>query len=222
MSSSSSHVKIGVFIPNGAQFLDVACVDSLGTMDKAYLDAIPFVPAAVSSLAPDVSVYYISSPAQGPDIPLTSGAVVRATHVYTDEDVAPGRLDVVVVPGPDPAEKFADEGLAWLRRHSETEGVDVLSICTGLFVCAAAGIADGRRASGPKELQRQLRASFPGLRLVGDKYRWVRDGSFWSSGGVTNGNDLVAAYARDSGRWARPVVEAGLGITEVGDRGQFY
>ncbi|OAA49384.1 ThiJ/PfpI family protein [Metarhizium rileyi] len=218
----SSHIKIGVFIPNGAQLLDVACVDTLGVMSKTYLGALPFLPSHVASLAPDVSVYYVSSPEQGPEIPLTSGAVVKATHVYTDEEVAPGKLDMVVVPGPDPTEKFAEKGLKWLRGHAKTEGVDVLSICTGLFICASAGIVEGKRASGPRGLQSLLKEKFPGVKLVGDLYRWVQDGNFWSSGGVTNGNELVAAYARASQRWAQPVVEAGLMLTEVGDRGQFY
>jgi hypothetical protein len=42
------------------------------------------------------------------------------------------------------------------------------------------------------------------------------------SGGVTNGNELVAAYARASKHWAKPIVETGLMLTEVGDKGQFY
>lgn len=32
----------------------------------------------------------------------------------------------------------------------------------------------------------------------------------------------MAAYARDSKRWAQPVVELGLMMTEVEDRGQYY
>ena len=43
-----------------------------------------------------------------------------------------------------------------------------------------------------------------------------------SVGGVTNGNDLLAAYARSGKHWPLPIVEAGLALTEVGDRGQFY
>lgn len=42
------------------------------------------------------------------------------------------------------------------------------------------------------------------------------------SGGVTNGNDLVAAYARLSGRFPGPVAEFGLLMTDVGDRPQRY
>lgn len=32
----------------------------------------------------------------------------------------------------------------------------------------------------------------------------------------------MAAYARESKRWPQPVVELGLILTEVEDRGQFY
>lgn len=44
----------------------------------------------------------------------------------------------------------------------------------------------------------------------------------WELGGVTNGNELVAAYARGSTRWPQSIAETGLMITEVGDKGQFY
>ncbi len=43
-----------------------------------------------------------------------------------------------------------------------------------------------------------------------------------TAGGVTNGNDLVAAYARTSGRFPGPVAELGLLMTETGDRPQLY
>lgn len=48
------------------------------------------------------------------------------------------------------------------------------------------------------------------MQLVGDRYRWVQDGNFWSSGGVTNGNDLMAAYARANKHWPPVIVELGL------------
>lgn len=41
-------------------------------------------------------------------------------------------------------------------------------------------------------------------------------------GGVTNGNDLMAAYARSGKHWAKPLAETGLMLTDVGDRGQIY
>lgn len=179
----SRHIRIGVFIPNNAQMLDVATVDVLGVMSKEYFSELAEVmPAHVATIAPAVSIYYITVPSQGGEIPLTSNGILKATHSYTDDEVAPGNLDIVVVPGPDPTAEFEKGSLGWLRRQSETEGVDVLSICTGLYVCASAGIADGRLASGPRGAQGVLEKKFPKVKLVGDNQRWVRDGNFWSSG----------------------------------------
>lgn len=176
-------IRIGVFVPNGAQLLDTATVDVLGVMSREYLElAGELVPSHIYAIAPNVSIYYITTPSGGADVPLTAGAVIRATHDYTDKDVAPGRLDMVVVPGPEPSSEFEEGALDWLRRQSETPGVDILSVCTGLLLCGAAGVADGKRVSGPRGMQNVLHKRFPHMKLVGDKYRWVRDGNLWSSG----------------------------------------
>lgn len=39
---------------------------------------------------------------------------------------------------------------------------------------------------------------------------------------MTNGNDLVSAYCRESGRFALPLVELALTMADVGDRPQKY
>lgn len=180
------------------------------------------LPKHLIDLAPDVSFAYITSPKAGELVPLTSGMTIKATNFYTDEEVRPGKLDIIMVPGPNPEDTFEDEALDWLREQSNTPGVDVLCVCTGLFLCASAGIVDGKHASGPRGLQDQLTSMFPKIKLVGDNQRWARDGNFWSSGGITNGNDLMAAYAKTSGRWPVPVAEMGVALADVGDRGQFY
>ena len=46
---------------------------------------------------------------------------------------------------------------------------------------------------------------------------------FWEIiGGVTNGNDLVAAYARQSKHFPSPIVEIATNMADVGDRPQNY
>lgn len=178
----SNHIKIGVFIPNGAQTLDTACIDILGVMSQQFLGTIPFVAEHVRALAPDVTISYITTPTQGRDIPLTSGMVIKATHDYTEAEVAPGKLDIVVVPGPDPGVTVEAGAQEWLREQSKAPGVDVLCICTGIFICGAAGIADGKKAAGPRGLQDMIHKKFPRINLVGETHRWVQDGNFWSSG----------------------------------------
>ncbi|KAM0437719.1 hypothetical protein ACHAPT_002084 [Fusarium lateritium] len=220
---ASKQLRIGVFIPTGAQFLDVATVDVLASMSKEYLSGLPALPTHIGELAPSTKVIYITSPKLFPDVPLTANLSIRATHTYEDEDVTPGKLDIVVVPGPDPRETFEEGATSWLRGQFHTKSVDILSVCTGALLCGAAGILEGRTVSGPRGMQDELVKRHPGVKLVGEKYRWVQDGNLWSSGGVTNGNDLMAAYARASPKhWPGPVAEMGAMLTDVGDRSQIY
>ena len=176
-------IRIGVFAPYGAQTLDAACVDVLGSMSKEYLSLILELPSYIAAdLAPSTTFSYINSPSQGDKIELTSGIVMKATHNYEDEDVAPGKLDIVIIPGPDPNTVLEEPALDWLRKQFATPGVDILSICTGIFLVGASGIGNNKTVSGPRGLQKQLSEKFPKMKLAGEKYRWVRDGNLWSSG----------------------------------------
>ena len=155
-------------------------------------------------------------------IQLTANMRIELSNHFSDAEVAPGKLDVVLVPGPDPRDTWDEDALSWLRQQGAAPGTDILSVCTGIYLCAAAGLADGRRVCGPRGLQSELRNMYPRAEFVGEKLRWVRDGNFWSSGGVTNGNDLVAAYCRESGRFPGPVAEFACKVADVGDRSQLY
>lgn len=122
-------------------------------------------------------------------VQMTSSIQLRATHAITDAAVQPGALDILLVPGPDPRDTWNDAVLAFLRAHADATGADgktkrtdILSVCTGILLCGAAGLLDGRTCTGPRGLQGQLKRLFPKAMFVGDKLRWVRDGNFWSCG----------------------------------------
>lgn len=70
----------------------------------------------------------------------------------------------------------------------------VLSVCTGAFLLAEAGLLKGRQASTHW-------GSLDRLRAVGDievvEKRFVKDGKFWSSAGVSAGIDLSLAFLND-------------------------
>ncbi|KAL1884305.1 hypothetical protein VTK73DRAFT_3289 [Phialemonium thermophilum] len=216
-------VRIGVFLPSGAQVLDTACVDIFGMMSIDYLGPIEGIPEPIKALAPRVTIAYIGSGDEDQKlIPMTAGMAVRATHHLSDPAVGPGELDVVLVPGPDPSLRWNPEVLDWLRAHAERPGTDILSVCTGILLCGEAGLLRGRRACGPRAMQKEIAKRFQGVRLVGEELRWVQDGNFWSSGGITNGNDLVAAYALQSDQFPRPLAEFVIKMAEVGDRPQAY
>ncbi|KAL6919891.1 hypothetical protein ACHAPO_001233 [Fusarium lateritium] len=219
---SSKKLRIGVFMPSSVQLLDLATVDVLATMSSEYLGVIP-LPSHVSSMAPSTNITYITSPKLFPHVDLTANLSVRATHTYQDDDVTPGKLDIVVVPGTEPGDVFEEEAKKWLRDQFNTEGVDVLCVCTGVFLCGAAGILDDKSVSGPRGLQDDLRKKYPNTKFVGGKYRWIQDGNLWSSGGITNGNDMMIAYAHTNSKyWPASVVSMGAMLTDVGDRPQVY
>ncbi|KAK4097914.1 hypothetical protein N658DRAFT_433061 [Parathielavia hyrcaniae] len=178
-------IRIGVFIPTECQLLDFACVDILGCMSHEYLTlAKDLAPGPIVGLAPNLRISYISRLQPGQAIPLTSSASVTCTHHISDPEVQPGQLDVVLVPGPDPLSNFDDirDATDWLASHAARPETDILSICTGIYLCGAAGLLRGKKACGPRGVQGHLAKKFEGVQWVGEELRWVRDGNLWSSG----------------------------------------
>ncbi|KAI0540769.1 class I glutamine amidotransferase-like protein [Xylaria digitata] len=218
-------IRIGVFIPTDCQLLDAAGVDIFGSMSYEYLSVLgDLISKVVVDSAPSVQIHYIGSVQPGEKIPMTSNQAIVATNHYSDPEVAPGRLDIVYVPGPDPTADFPEGALEWLSKQAATDGVDILSVCSGIFLCGAAGLLKGKNICGPRGMQDALRQKgyAPGA-MRGHELRWIQDGNFWSSGGVTNGNDLVAAYCRATPKYfPGPLVELICEQLEVGDRPQEY
>jgi putative intracellular protease/amidase len=181
-------VRIGVFIPTESQVLDMAPIDIFACMSHEYLSLLShMLPSQVIDLAPSVQIHYIGSVQPGEAIPLTANQRILATNHYSDAEVAPGKLDIVLVPGPDPETDFQSKeqhgAVEWLKSHAGNLGTDILSICTGVFLCGAAGLLEGRVVCGPRGLQDGIRSKFgKNMTLKGAELRWVQDGNFWSSG----------------------------------------
>ena len=70
------------------------------------------------------------------------------------------------------------------------------SICTGAFVLADAGILDGRRATTHWLRARELQRRFPSIRVEEDRI-FVRDGTVWTSAGMTACIDLALAMVEE-------------------------
>lgn len=108
--------------------------------------------------------------------------------------------DWVLVPGGDGSHRVAEdpEVLGWLRRLAAESGRDrrIMSVCTGTRVLAAAGLLAGRRITSHATALAELRRRVPDAEVRGDA-RWVRDGTIWTSGGVTAGIDMAVAAVED-------------------------
>jgi transcriptional regulator GlxA family with amidase domain len=106
--------------------------------------------------------------------------------------------DTVVVAGGSPADPIpADHAplVPWLRLH-RPRIKRVVSVCTGAFTLAAAGVLDGRRATTHWMYLGALRERFPKVRVI-DQGIYVRDRGVWTSAGVTAGVDLALALVEE-------------------------
>jgi transcriptional regulator GlxA family with amidase domain len=112
-------------------------------------------------------------------------------------------LDTLIVAGgPGVEAAAADPALVdWLRQRSKNAR-RVASVCTGAFLLGASGALDGRRAATHWSCCAELARRFPAVQVESDPI-FVRDGSVWTSAGVSAGIDLALALVEeDLGRAA--------------------
>ena len=73
------------------------------------------------------------------------------------------------------------------------------SVCSGAFILAAAGLLDGRRATTHWARAAEFARTHPQVRVEPDRI-FIRDGTVWTSAGITAGIDLaLALVAEDLG-----------------------
>lgn len=79
---------------------------------------------------------------------------------------------------------------AWLREMHQKADV-VMSVCTGAFKLAAAGLLDGKEATTHHDFYDSLLERHPKIKLVRST-RWVQsDDKIFTAGGLTSGIDLA-------------------------------
>jgi transcriptional regulator GlxA family with amidase domain len=130
----------------------------------------------------------VFAPAPAGPVASTSGVAMLAEPIG-----AAGVLDTLIVAG-GPGARIAEQApelLAWLRAMS-AGARRVASVCTGAFLLAAAGLLDGRRATTHWLYAALFARQFPAVRVEPDRI-FVRDGSVWTSAGITAGIDLALA-----------------------------
>lgn len=110
---------------------------------------------------------------------------------------AGSRLDTLVVAGGPGVDLAASDPalLDWLRQRVK-KARRVASVCTGAFLLGASGALDGRRAVTHWSYCVELARRFPAVWVEPDPI-FVRDGSVWTSAGVTAGIDLALALVEE-------------------------
>jgi transcriptional regulator GlxA family with amidase domain len=110
-----------------------------------------------------------------------------------DGDLA--RSDVLIVPGGEGARHGNPELVAWLAAHGR-HAQRLVSVCTGAFLLAEAGLLDERQVTTHWAYCAALAARFPRVSVDPDPI-FVRDGNVVTSAGVTAGIDLALALVEE-------------------------
>jgi len=105
------------------------------------------------------------------------------------------RADTVIVPGYEDVDVSVSEAVLDALRVARVRGVRLVSICTGAFALAAAGLLDGRPATTHWRWTHELQARYPAVEVLPNRL-FVDDGDILTSAGVTAGIDLCLHLIR--------------------------
>ncbi|HSP97760.1 MAG TPA: DJ-1/PfpI family protein [Candidatus Dormibacteraeota bacterium] len=127
--------------------------------------------------------------AQAGPVASAQGVHAVADHGFAD---AP-RLDLLLIPGGIGTRAEVDNPvlLDFLRARVPTAEL-TMTVCTGTSLLARTGLLDGRRATSNKASFQWVADQGPRVEWV-RAARWVEDGPFFTSSGVSAGMDMALA-----------------------------
>jgi transcriptional regulator GlxA family with amidase domain len=167
------------------------------------------VHAVVALVLPAVEAFDLAIPAQvfaDPGLPkryeftvcAPAAGLVRSTTGFSVQAErgleALAAADTVVVPGYLPLDDPGERVCSALRQAA-ARGARMVSVCTGAFALAAAGLLDHRRATTHWQYAGQLAARYPAVKVDPDVL-WVDEGAVLTSAGLAAGIDLCVQLVR--------------------------
>ncbi|MFM2639785.1 DJ-1/PfpI family protein [Vibrio chagasii] len=163
-------MNIGIYIYNQAEVLD-------------FSGPFEVFSTAKRLGAEDLNVFLISETAE--PVIARGGFKVLPDYSLTNHP----KIDLLmVVGGVHTDEMNKPNVLNWISSVSELAS-QVVSVCTGAFLLAKAGLLEGLTVTTHWEDIFDLAQQFPSLNVISDK-RWVASGKFTTSGGISAGIDM--------------------------------
>ena len=156
-------------------------------------------------IGPDLRIVTVAE-TRGP-VRSWPGPTTVAEHSFDD---APD-LDLILVPGGLGTRSQLDTPIIPFLRDRAPAAEITMSVCTGSALLAKAGLLDGRRATSNKMVFDFARSQSEKVEWV-EEARWVEDGPFVTSSGVSAGTDMALAVIAKL--WGRDRAEAIANVTE--------
>lgn len=172
---------IAVLVLPGVQMLDV-----MGPIDV-------FNEGARQAELPDKYQFELITNISGP-VRASNGILFHANSML---ETCSAGIDTLLIAGsPTIATTKHDPDLiAWLQeqaRHVRR----LASVCSGAFLLAQAGLLDGRHVTTHWNASARLARNYPQVKVQADQI-YVRDGSLYTSAGVSAGMDLALAMVEE-------------------------
>lgn len=102
-------------------------------------------------------------------------------------------LDLILLPGGiGTVEQLANAAMLEFLKERSLSAEVTMSVCTGSAILAKAGLLNGRRATSNKQFFRLAAGQSDKVKWIAEA-RWVEDGPFTTSSGVSAGIDMALA-----------------------------
>jgi transcriptional regulator GlxA family with amidase domain len=162
--------NVAIFIYEGVELLDFAGPGEV------------FAAAETIDGQSAFNVYTVAASAD----PIVSQGFVKVTPQHTIENCP--RPDIIVVPGGATNNAMSDQKvMAWIKATGR-EAEITMSVCTGAFMLARAGLLDGRKATTHRaSISRLKKEALTATAL--EKKRFVDSGQVLTTAGVSAGID---------------------------------
>ncbi len=146
-------------------------------------------------------VYPIEVLAEKPGpVTTVSGLKIIADRAYSEVQ---GGIDTLLIAGGNINALLGDPALRdWVQAIAPRVR-RLASVCTGAFLLAESGLLDGCRATSHWASCKRLAKDYPAVQVEPDQI-FVRDGSVFTSGGITSGIDLALAMVEED--WGQKLV----------------
>ncbi len=171
-------------------FRDVAALiyPGLGTFEFGIVVEIFGLPRP--EVGPNWYRFQVCSMRPGP-VRATGGVTVQAQGGLAQLS----RAGTIVVPGWKSAHEKPPKELTDALRRAHARGARLVSICSGVFLLAATGLLDGKRATTHWRYVDALRSHYPEIRVEPDVL-YVDEGTILTSAGSAAGIDLCLHIVR--------------------------